>query len=107
MPESSLQIEAVLFDTFGTTVDWRTGIRERGEELGRASGLQTDWDRLALEWRAEYKPATESVRTGERPWTNFDQLHRKTLQGLLVKHELELTDDQKVFLAQGWQRKIR
>ena len=76
-------IKALTFDVFGTVVDWRSSIIREGQALGRAKGLDVDWDRFADAWRALYQPAMQRVRTGEVGWTKLDDLHRASLDRLL------------------------
>lgn len=83
-------IRALLFDVFGTCVDWRTGVIGAGEAFGRAHRLSgVDWTRFADAWRGLYQPQLEKVRTGRRPWTKLDDLHRESLE--IVLHELGIT----------------
>jgi 2-haloacid dehalogenase len=76
-------VRALTFDVFGTTVDWRTGVATEARRLGEAHGMKADWERLADEWRALYMPSMDRVRRGELPWTNFDRLHRVSLDHVL------------------------
>ena len=69
-------MRALLFDVFGTCVDWRGSVER---ELARR-GLPVE---LAVAWRGEYQPQLETVRSGARPWTNLDVLHREALDGLV------------------------
>jgi 2-haloacid dehalogenase len=77
------RVEALVFDTFGTVVDWRTSIIREGELLGRTHALDVDWATFADSWRAGYGPAMERVRSGELPWTKLDDLHRMILDQIL------------------------
>ncbi|HLQ17305.1 MAG TPA: haloacid dehalogenase type II [Candidatus Eisenbacteria bacterium] len=76
-------VRALTFDVFGTTVDWRSGVAAEARRLGVLSGVDADWERLAEAWRALYMPSMNRVRSGELPWTNFDQLHRLSLDQVL------------------------
>lgn len=76
-------MKALLFDVFGTVVDWRGSIIREGEHVWSPRGLRLDWGRFADAWRAGYQPAMERVRTGARPWVPLDQLHREILDQLL------------------------
>lgn len=81
------QVKALVFDVFGTVVDWRSSVIREGEALGRARGLQVDWAAFADEWRREgYHGGIERVRRGELPWMNADALHRLKLEELLPKY---------------------
>ena len=76
-------VRALTFDIFGTTVDWRMGVAAEGRRVGAVNGVHGDWERLADAWRALYVPSMDRVRRGELPWTNFDQLHRLSLDEVL------------------------
>lgn len=54
-------IKALVFDVFGTVVDWRGSIIEEGTAWGKAKQLQIDWARFAGRWRAGYVPAMNPV----------------------------------------------
>jgi len=76
--------KALLFDVFGTCVDWRTSIAQAGEALGQRLLLPpTDWLAVADAWRAHYQPQLESVRSGQRPWTRLEVLNRESLDEVL------------------------
>ncbi len=64
----TLAIRALIFDVFGTVVDWRGSVIREGEELGREKGFELDWAAFADAWRARYKPSMDQVRRGERRW---------------------------------------
>jgi 2-haloacid dehalogenase len=51
--------------------------------------MHGDWERLADSWRARYTPSMDRVRRGELPWTNFDRLHRMSLDQVLQELGLE------------------
>lgn len=96
-------IQALLFDTFGTTVDWRGSMIAYLEAFGRETGRAADWTGLADAWRAKYKPAIQEVRDGKRLWTNFDVLHRETLDELIPQFGLaNLSDEDRQYLVRGW-----
>src|ERR1700704_2911285 len=76
-------VKALVFDTFGTVVDWRGSIIAEGQAWGKERGLTIDWGQFADRWRSGYQPAMEKVRKGELPWTKLDALHRMLLDDLL------------------------
>jgi 2-haloacid dehalogenase len=81
---------ALLFDVFGTCVDWRTSVTRAGEELGRRLDLTgIDWAAVADAWRARYQPQLETVRSGARPWITLDVLHREALDQVLTDFGLD------------------
>ena len=82
--------KALLFDVFGTCVNWRSSVIAEGEALGRRLGLEgVDWAALADAWRARYQPQLETVRSGRRPWTKLDVLHREALDQVLAGFGLD------------------
>lgn len=80
---SFTSVKALVFDVFGTVVDWRTSVASQVEDLARRKGLKVDGAAFADAWRAQYGPSMNRVRTGELPWTTLEQLHRMTLDRLL------------------------
>ena len=76
-------VKALVFDVFGTVVDWRSSITKHGEAFGEAHGVEADWAAFADGWRGKYQPYMNKVRTGELPWTKLDVLHRMGLVELL------------------------
>ena len=81
-------VKALVFDTFGTVVDWRGSIAEEGAVWGKARNLNIDWAHFADRWRAGYVPSMDKVRKGELPWTKLDDLHRMLLEPLLVEFKM-------------------
>jgi 2-haloacid dehalogenase len=98
-------VKALVFDTFGTVVDWRGSIIEEGMAWGKTRGITVDWSRFADRWRAGYAPSMNKVRTGEMPWTNLDHLHRKLLEELLKEFHIEgLSEEEKDHWNRVWHR---
>ncbi|MCW2720964.1 haloacid dehalogenase type II [Pseudonocardia sp.] len=75
-----IEVRALVFDVFGTVVDWRSGV---AREAARLLGSGVDAEGLADAWRGAYLPSMDRVRRGELPWTGLDQLHRASLDELL------------------------
>jgi len=88
MSQRPLAVKALVFDVFGTVVDWRGSIIREGQALGRRKKLKVDWPAFADAWRAGYRPAMARVRSGELPWTKIDALHRMILDDLLLRFPL-------------------
>lgn len=82
-------VRAVLFDTFGTVVDWRTGIAYAVREFAARHGLTLDPGEFADAWRARYQPSMRRVRSGQRPFTSLDTLHRENLEAVLRERGLD------------------
>src|SRR5258708_26434403 len=96
---------ALVFDVFGTVVDWRSSIIEEGRAWGEAKQLHVDWARFADRWREGYAPAMNKVRQGELPWTKLDDLHRMVLDELLDEfHITGLTEAEKDHWNRVWHR---
>jgi 2-haloacid dehalogenase len=99
------QVKALIFDTFGTVVDWRGSIIEEGNAWGKARGLNLDWAGFADRWRAGYAPSMDKVRKGEIPWTKLDDLHRALLEDLLREfHIAGLSEAEKDQWNRVWHR---
>ncbi|MHB1304028.1 MAG: haloacid dehalogenase type II [Acidiphilium sp.] len=77
---------AVLFDVFGTLVDWRGGVIAGLTAFGAARGTRADWAEVADGWRRNYQPSMDRVRRGAVPWTILDDLHRDALVELARRH---------------------
>ncbi len=100
-----LGVQALVFDVFGTVVDWRGSIIREGESLNRARGWKIDWAAFADKWRAGYGPSMDKVRRGELPWKRIDELHRMVLDRLLDEFGLaSLREAEKDHLNRMWHR---
>jgi 2-haloacid dehalogenase len=102
-------IRALVFDIFGTVVDWRRSIIREGQALQQRLGLPAaaapDWAALADAWRAGYAPAMARVNRGETAWTNIDGLHRRILDELLPRFGLaELPEAEREAFNRAWHR---
>ncbi len=98
-------VKALVFDKFGTVVDWRSSIIAEGMAWGKAKGLEIDWAQFADDWRLGYRPAADRVRKGEIPWTRLDDLHRMILEDLLKKYKIQgLSEEEKVSWTYVWRR---
>jgi 2-haloacid dehalogenase len=103
--EEFTAVKALVFDTFGTVVDWRTSVSHEVEQLARKKGLRVDAEKFADAWRAGYGPSMNRVRTGELPWTKLDVLHRMILDKILVDFEMKgLSEDEISTLNHAWHR---
>jgi 2-haloacid dehalogenase len=78
-------VRAILFDTFGTVVDWRGSLIDELTGFGAARGIAADWAGLVDAWRGAYAPSMDRVRRGELPWTILDDLHRASLERLVAQ----------------------
>ena len=98
-------VHALLFDVFGTVVDWRTSIIDDLSQFGAERGLEVDWAAFTDDWRGLYQPAMEEVRSGRRAWTVLDVLHRESLDKLLANHAISgLGDADRDHINKVWHR---
>jgi 2-haloacid dehalogenase len=98
-------IRALVFDVFGTVVDWHGSIAAEAIAFGTAKGIPVDGGRFALGWRAGYRPAMQRVRSGELPWTTLDRLHRIMLDEVLAKGGITgLSDAELEMINLAWHR---
>jgi 2-haloacid dehalogenase len=105
VPSNIPGLKALLFDVFGTVVDWRTSITRELVAFGLEKGIAADWYRFTDDWRARYKPSLDEVRAGRRPWTILDQLHSESLEEVVAKHGIVgLSDNDKQRLVTVWHR---
>jgi 2-haloacid dehalogenase len=91
-------VRALVFDVFGTLVDWRSTIARAFSE----SGLGGDPEELAVAWRERLWPVTAEVNEGKRAWSNFDELHLATLDALLAERQQELPVEGRRQLVAAW-----
>jgi 2-haloacid dehalogenase len=98
-------VQALLFDVFGTVVDWRGSIIAELTRFGAEKGLAADWVAFTDDWRGLYQPAMEEVRSGRRAWTILDVLHRESLEKLLSKYAVtSLSEAEKEHINRVWHR---
>ena len=86
-------VKALVFDTFGTLVDWRNGVAREAERILKPMGHDLDWLAFADAWRKEYDPSMEEVRSGRRPFVKLDILHREILERIRPRFMLEKLDE--------------
>ena len=98
-------VKVLVFDVFGSVVDWRGSIERDLSAWGKTNHIQADWAGLALAWRSLYQPKMQQVRSGQRPWTLLDDLHRESLEELLPKFGLTtLVPDDLDHINRVWHR---
>lgn len=96
-------MRVLLFDVFGTLVDWRTSLIELAERAGARSEVQADWPAVVDDWRRAYQPAMDRVREGAE-WRDLDSLQRETLSDVLARHAVRLPADERESLVRGWRQ---
>jgi 2-haloacid dehalogenase len=100
-----LPVKALFFDVFGTLVDWRTSIAREVKALLEPRGHALDWPAFADAWRGEYQGAMEEVRAGRIAFCKLDVLHRRNLDRILPRFDLDaLGEDDRRALNMAWHR---
>lgn len=98
------EIKALVFDVFGTVVDWRTSLIDNFTAWAKAKGIKGDWTALVDGWRAAYMPSMDEVR--KRPESDFvilDDLQRQSIEPLAAKLGITgLTAADFDYLTKGW-----
>jgi len=98
-------VKAMVFDVFGTLVDWRGGIARESEHVLQPLGYRLDWLAFADAWRAQYGPGMEEIRSGRLPFAPLDVVHRRNLESILPKFGLENLDEAVLRrLNMGWHK---
>lgn len=101
-------VRALVFDVFGTVVDWRNGVaRDARTFLARHGRQEIDPHAFADAWRRRYQPAMEEVRSGRRPFTRLDVLHRENLDLVLRDHGVDpaaIAAEELDWLNRAWHR---
>jgi 2-haloacid dehalogenase len=99
---------ALLFDVFGTCVDWRSTVTNALWEASRATlnavtssipsvarlkatdMTMDDWGIFAQQWRNSYKKFTRSLASDPTiPWKSVDEHHLEALKELLKSWDIE------------------
>jgi 2-haloacid dehalogenase len=99
------RIKALLFDVFGTLVDWRTAVAREVEKTAARRGMTVDALAFADAWRARYQPSMEAIRAGREPFRPLDVLHRRNLDAILPPFGLDHLDaTERAELNLAWHR---
>ena len=100
-----LKVKALLFDVFGTVVDWRSGIANEVKKIANKNKIVINPNDFADAWRAEYQPAMEEIRKGNRSFTILDILHMENLKKISSRFGLDkLSSDDFDLLVKAWHR---
>ena len=98
-------IKALTWDVGGTVFDWRGGIQEEVRRLAAERNADVDVPQFATDWRRWMFQRLALVRSGELPWMNADQIHRRVLDDVLEKHSgLTLSESERDDLNEVWHR---
>jgi 2-haloacid dehalogenase len=105
MNAQASDIKALVFDVFGTVVDWHGSVAREMRELARIKGLRLNAAKFAQAWRAGYRPAMDRVRRGEAPFEKIDVIHRAILEDVLRQFKITtLIEAERAQLNLVWHR---
>ena len=96
-------LRVLLFDVFGTLVDWRSSLIEIAQATASRADVRADWAGIVDDWRRAYQPAMDRVRQGAT-WRDLDGLQRETLTDVLARRGVELAAADRESLVDGWRR---
>jgi len=96
-------LRVLLFDVFGTLVDWRSSLIDLATANAAGAGLQADWVAIVDDWRRSYQPALDEVRRGSG-WRDLDSVQRETLRDVLARHGVRLPAADQESLVTGWRQ---
>lgn len=97
--------KALLFDVFGTVVDWRRSIAREIDAMAAERGWNIDGNSFAVAWRKRYQPSMERIRSGGRTYVKLDTLHRENLEEVLEEFSItDLDEEEKQHLNHVWHR---
>ena len=99
-------VKALVFDVFGTVVDWRTSLINDFTKSSETPGIKADWTALVDGWRGVYMASMDEVRKHpERGYQILDTLHRRSLEKLVAEFSIKgLGDADLHYLTMGWHR---
>jgi len=100
-----MSVKALVFDVFGTVVDWRTSIIQQLQAFGRDRGIAMNWEDFVDDWKSCYRPGMDAVREGRLPWTNVNGIYRMKLDTLLRECGITaLSEADTIRLNRTWHR---
>jgi 2-haloacid dehalogenase len=99
-------IKALVFDVFGTVVDWRSSLIADFSKWSESRSITGDWTALVDGWRALYAGSMDEVRKHpERGYVILDVLHRRSLEQLVAQLGIAgLAEADLDYLTRGWHR---
>lgn len=99
-------VKALVFDVFGTVVDWRTSLIDDLSQWAEAKGIEADWTALIDAWRGAYVPSMDAVRKDPvRGFIKLDILHRQSLDMLIERFGIKgLSEADRDHINRGWHR---
>src|SRR3954464_1880295 len=72
-------VKALVFDVFGTVVDWRSSLIADFTKWSQTRGIKADWTALVDGWRGVYAASMDVVRKNpQNGYVILDTLHRQS-----------------------------
>ncbi len=99
-------VKALVFDVFGTVVDWRTSLIDELSQWAKAKRIEADWTALVDAWREAYGPSMNEVRNNPaKGFVKLDVLHRQSLDKLIERFDIKgLSEADREHINRGWHR---
>src|ERR1700684_4474418 len=99
-------VKALVFDVFGTVVDWRSSLTADFTQWGASRDIKAAWTALVDGWRGAYVASMDEVRKHpERGYVILDRLHRRSLEKLVAQFSIEWVYEADLhYLTMGWHR---
>ena len=105
MTKTLEDVRALVFDVFGTVVDWRSSVIAELECLGQTRKLSRNWAEFADFWRQGYGDGMRKINDDADSWITVDVIHRRKLDQLLRQFEVPgLKEDEIDHLNRIWHR---
>lgn len=99
------KVQTLIFDTFGTLVDWRTSIIDDLSRWGSKNAVVVDWVAFTDEWKTAYRPGMDAVNSGKRVWVPVRQIYREKLDEILPQYGLgDISENDRDFINEVWYR---
>ena len=101
-----VKIKALIFDVFGTVVDWRKTLTNNLNSYLPKDLSESDLEEFSLKWRKGYSDYTQEFNQNNNTWKNVDQIHLDKLLEILKEFKLinHMNDDSIDKLNKIWHR---
>ncbi len=100
-----MDVQALVFDTYGTVVDWRSSVLAELEAFGADRRLSVDWAQFLEDWKSFYRPGMDKVNLGEWQWTSVEAIYRRGLDEVLARHGVGgVSEEERSHLTHAWWR---
>jgi len=77
-------IKALLFDVFGTVLDWRSSVIDELTAFGNTHRIELDWADVADRWRAGFREHQRRIAHAEARFMRMDEVHRRVLDSMFA-----------------------